>query len=67
MLPRARLSQSAAGGHPLFVNRDPEQPRAGATIRGTEKEQAMARGMSPKRAAAPELAQVFHTDRDRGA
>ena len=46
------------------MNRDPEQPTATATIRGTEKEQATARAMSPKRAVAPELAQVFHKDRD---
>jgi hypothetical protein len=31
-----------------------------------EKEQATARAMNPKRAAVPELAQVFHTDRDPG-
>ena len=48
----------------LFVNHDLEQRRVRATIRNTEKEQATAKGMSPKRAAAPVLAQVFHTDRD---
>jgi len=46
------------------VNRGPEKPRARATIRDREKEQATARAMSPKRVAALELAQVFHTDRD---
>jgi len=66
MLPRARLSPWVAGGHSLFLDRDPEQPSAKATIRGTEKEQARARAMSPKRAAAQELAQAFHTDRDQG-
>jgi hypothetical protein len=50
----------------LFVNRDPEQTRLGATIRDTEKEQAQARAMSPKQAAVLELAQAFHTDMDRG-
>jgi len=66
MLPHARLSPWAAGGRFLFVNHDPEQPRARVTIRDTEKEQAPARAMSPKRAAAPELAKVFRTGRDPG-
>jgi hypothetical protein len=48
----------------VFVNHDPEQRKVRSTMRDTEKEQATARAMSPKRAAALELAQVFHTDRD---
>jgi hypothetical protein len=46
------------------VNRDPEQQKATETIQDTGKEQATARAMSPKQAAAPELAQAFHTERD---
>jgi len=50
------------------VNRDPEQQGVTETIQDREKEQATARAMSPKRTvvAALELAQAFHTDRDRG-
>jgi len=65
MLPRERLSPWAAGGHLLFVNRDPEKPRERVTIRDREKEQAKAT-LLIRQFAAPELAQVFHTDRDRG-
>jgi hypothetical protein len=66
MLPYARLLQWAGGGHLLFVTRDPEEQRVTEMIPDREKEQATARAMSPKRAAAaaPEPAQVFHTDRD---
>ena len=68
MLPHARLSQSASAGHLLFVNRDPEEQSVTEMIPDREKERATARAMSPKRTAvaALELAQVFHTDRDRG-
>jgi hypothetical protein len=68
MLPHARLSRWPGDWHVLFVNRDPEQQRVTKMIQGREKEQATARVMSPKRvvAAALELAQVFHTDRDPG-
>jgi hypothetical protein len=48
----------------LFANHDPERRKIRPTIQDREKEQATARAMSPKRAAALELAQVFHTDRD---
>ena len=63
MPPHAPLSPRAGVGH-LFVNRDPEQQGVTEMIQDREKEQATARAMSPKQAAAPELAQVFHTDRD---
>jgi hypothetical protein len=67
MLPDARLSRWAGAGHLLFVNRDPEEQRVTEMIPNREKEQATARAMSPKRAAAAlEPAQVFHTDRDPG-
>jgi len=46
------------------VNRDPEQQGVTEMIQDREKEQATAKAMSPKQAAAPELAQAFHTDRD---
>ena len=66
MLPHARLLRWAGVGHLLFVNRDPEEQRVTEMIQDKEKEQAPARAMSPKQAAALELAQVFHTDRDPG-
>ena len=68
MLPHARLSRWAGVGHLLFLNRDPEDQRVTEMIQDREKEQATARSMSPKRAAAAalELAQEFHTDKDPG-
>ena len=45
------------------MNRVPEQ-RVTKMIQDREKEQATAGAMSPNQMAAPELAQVFHTDRD---
>ena len=67
MLPHARLSRLAGVGHLLFVSRDPEEQRVTEMIQDREKEQATVKAMSPKRAAAAlELAQVFHTDRDPG-
>jgi hypothetical protein len=50
------------GGHLLLVNREQKEARAN---RDTEKEQAREQAMIQQRAAAPELAQVFHMDRDR--
>jgi len=46
------------------VNHDLGQRGVRATIRNSEKQQATAKRMSPKRAAAPVLALVFHPDRD---
>jgi len=66
MLPHARLSRWAGVGRLLFVSRDPEEQRVTEMIQDREKEQATVRAMRPKRAAALELAQVFHTDRDPG-
>ena len=48
-----------------FVNCEPEQPRARATIRDKEKEQVRVRAII-RQWAASERVRVFHTDKALG-